>query len=157
MLALIHQQHAITEETMNKNQRHGMKITTHICSGKGRVDPEQLKRELASNQCWVDRNNASVACNTAGWPQHDPNNRCFGNNNSAMLKECLMVPNINNWWKSFPSCQDGGARDCYNNRLGGASYNKCQEQHKARLLDPLNWTQASSIQELGRCLSTIPE
>ena len=135
----------------------GMKIATHLRSGRGKIDPEKLRRQLESDACWAARNNASVNCAAKGWPQDDPNNRCFGNNNSIKLKECLYVPNLPNWWDSFPSCKGTSGKICYDNRLGGEWYTKCQNEHAARLEDKANWTEVASIQELGKCMGTIPE
>lgn len=140
---------------MKRNQAQGIKVSTHVRSGKKvKVDPGIPP----SNQCWVDRNLASVACNTKGWPQTNETDRCFGNNNSVQLKECLARVNYGDWWKSFTSCQnDASGQSCYDNRLGGALYGKCKQEHAIRLADTANWTPQASLQELGNCLRTIPE
>ena len=64
---------------------------------------------VASNQCYADRNAVSTFCSLIGWPQTDnikETSNCKGNRNEINLMRCLYWSGEKNWWKDFPGCTD---------------------------------------------------
>lgn len=72
----------------------GLKVRTHCLVGYWARDASEpgetlTDQESCNNKCIRERDANSWNCGWAGWPQDDPSNMCYGNNNGKQLDRCM--------------------------------------------------------------------
>ncbi len=76
------------------SHRNGFKVRTQCQVGYWSFDSIDLgenmtEQQRCNNTCIEERNKRSWNCGWAGWPQDDPANMCYGNNNGKELDSCM--------------------------------------------------------------------
>lgn len=129
--------------------RAGYELYTAFNSGIGVMSDQQY----AHNDCIANRDLRSIGCELAGWPQNDPANSCYGNNNGKELDRCM-----SNVWS--PEDMDlrrekgGLPYTVYSDAMktteyGTKCFNEFLSRHKQKMDVGLNKS------EWERCLATI--